>query len=114
MLSEAWLFNVACPLVAVTYAAILLFQAPGHLGYLMLAYYFCSVALEIVQAASVFLYTLHVRRDLLLCLVVPLVPLYHLFFLVARVVSNTREFLWRSSYEDNFVPRHVRETTWHW
>lgn len=114
MLAEAWLFNVACPLVALTYTAILLWQSPVHLGYLILTYYFCSVALEVVQATSVFLYTLHVRRDLLLSLVVPLMPIYHFCFLMARVASNAREFLWKTSYEDDFVPRHVRESTWHW
>lgn len=114
MLSEAWLFNVICPLVAIIYTAILLHRSPSHLGYLVLAYYFCSLSLELIQAVSVFLYTIHVRRDLMLCLVVPLVPIYHLALMMARVVSNTREFLWRSSYEDDFVPRHVRETTWHW
>jgi hypothetical protein len=31
-----------------------------------------------------------------------------------RLVSNLQELLWRVSYEDNYVPKHVREATWKW
>jgi hypothetical protein len=47
-------------------------------------------------------------------MVFPLVPLYQLYLIANRIVSYTREMLWRTSFRDNFVPKHVRDVTWKW
>jgi hypothetical protein len=59
-------------------------------------------------------YSLDRWRDLKYCLVLPLMPFYALFIKAASAVAITEELFTRRSFQDNFVPPHVREATWHW
>ena len=59
-------------------------------------------------------YSIAPARDALVCAVVPLVPFYQLVLMAVRVVANTQELLFRSSFDDNYVPKKVREATWRW
>ena len=70
--------------------------------------------MELLQVVSLLFYSTSLKRDLRISLVAPLAPLYHAMLLVCRVAANTRELFWRTSFRDNFVPRHVRQATWKW
>ena len=62
------------------------------------------------------MYVMHhaFRRDLAACLVFPLMPLYQVLMMGVRVIANTQELLSRRSFDDNYVPPHVRRATWRW
>jgi cellulose synthase/poly-beta-1,6-N-acetylglucosamine synthase-like glycosyltransferase len=76
--------------------------------------YVCYVVFELLQAITAFCYTDDWKRDLRLCLVVPVSPLYQLFLRFVALVAHTEELFWRKSFDDPHVPRHVRDATWHW
>lgn len=59
-------------------------------------------------------YTDQLRKDLLLCMVLPLYPLYQVFMKAVDIFALTREILFHQSGRDNFVPIHVRSATWCW
>jgi hypothetical protein len=61
-----------------------------------------------------FFYSNPPGRDAAISMIFFLVPFYQLFLLVARLVAATEEIFWRKSFQDDFVPRNVREATWHW
>jgi cellulose synthase/poly-beta-1,6-N-acetylglucosamine synthase-like glycosyltransferase len=85
-----------------------------NLGFVMAGLYLLSLKLEFIQVATSAYYSMDLRRDLATCAVFPLMPIYRLMFMGVRLVANTQELFWRKSFEDNYVPRHVREATWHW
>jgi poly-beta-1,6-N-acetyl-D-glucosamine synthase len=59
-------------------------------------------------------YTNAPAKDLLICLVFFLIPLYQILQLAVRLVATTEEIFWRPSFKDNYVPLKVRQATWHW
>jgi hypothetical protein len=63
---------------------------------------------------TIFLYSDNWKRDWSAGLVLPLSPIYQLFLRFVSFVAITEEFLWRKSFDDGHVPKHVREATWHW
>ncbi|MCA9206403.1 MAG: hypothetical protein KDA59_25295, partial [Planctomycetales bacterium] len=72
------------------------------------------VWLEAVQLCVVLYYSNDRRRDLMVGLATPLMPIYYLLMRVVTVFAITEELIARRSFRDNFVPQHVRESTWHW
>lgn len=76
-----------------------------YLGYL---------ACEVLNALVILAYSSDRERDLRTCLVVPLSPFYQFALLCQRTLSMFRECFFRTSFQDNFVPKHVRDVTWHW
>lgn len=114
MLAETWIFRVL-----LTYAMFLslgwfALNDPHLLGLALLTNYVAYCGLEFLQWLVIMYYSPNPRRDAWSILCLPLVPPYYLFLKTASFVAITEEFLWRKSYQDNFVPLHVRQVTWHW
>jgi hypothetical protein len=76
--------------------------------------YVMALLFELMQVATLAFYSTNLRRDLATSLVFPLMPVYQLLMMGVRVIANTQELLYRRSFEDNYVPQHVRRATWHW
>ena len=114
LLLETWIFRIALTLVGIIVLSWLAITKPGLLGYVLLTNYVLYCVLELLQWLVVMYYTPKPARDAWSIACLPLVPAYYLFLKFASVVAIVEEFLWRRSYEDNFVPVHVRRVTWHW
>lgn len=114
LLLETWIFRIALTFAGFAMLGWLAATQPTQLGYILLTNYVLYCSLEFLQWWVLMYYTPQPRRDgwSLLCL--PLVPPYYLFLKAASVVAIIEEFFWRRSYDDNFVPLHVRRVTWHW
>lgn len=114
MLLETWFFRIFLTFAALILTAWLMVSTPKTMCYIMLTNYFVYCTLEFLQWLVLMYYSPNPRRDgwSLLCL--PLVPPYYLFLKFASAVAILEEFFWRRSYDDNFVPVHVRRVTWHW
>lgn len=121
MLVERWFFNILCLYGTWLYLVWLLLASylpgasvaiqPLQIG---VSLYVCYFLCELIGVLGVLSYSNLPWQDLRTCLIFPLVPMYQLFLKAASLVAVTEEILWRSSFEDNFVPEHVRKVTWHW
>lgn len=114
MLLETWLFRIVLTFAMFLVLALLAASRPQTLGYVLWTDYLVYLGLEVLQWLVLMYYTPAPRRDAWSILCLPLVPPYYLFLKAASVVAIVEEFLWRRSYDDNFVPAHVRRVTWHW
>lgn len=114
MLLETWIFRIALSVVGLVILAWLATTQPKLLGYVLLTNYVMYCGLEFLQWLVLMYYTPKPARDAWSLACLPLVPPYYLFLKLASVVAIFEEFLWRRSYDDNFVPVHVRRVTWHW
>jgi len=120
LLLDQWFFNVICPYMfwawviqtAVSYVADPM--ASINTFYLLFLLYLCQLGLEVLQVLALFFYTKTPRQDLIICSMLPFAPLYRIFLKAATATAITQELLFRKSYRDNFVPKRVREATWHW
>ena len=111
---ERWLFNVA---FVFCYWAGLIWLCRMHQGQfwnLLLLLYLCQLGLESLSVCALAFYSNCRRRDLELALAIPLVPFYQGFLKLADLVALLDELFLRKSYQDNYVPKHVREATWKW
>jgi cellulose synthase/poly-beta-1,6-N-acetylglucosamine synthase-like glycosyltransferase len=114
MLAEAWFFNVFSTYAIWAWIVLFcLFPVPDW-WQVLVALYLCYLVFEIIQVLAVLLYSTNLPRDALACTVFALVPFYQIVLLVVRLVATTEEFLWRKSFEDNYVPAKVRQATWRW
>ena len=111
---ESWLTNIVCLVGVWAWIVWLCLNWTSESWLLLFSLYVCYMALEIMQALVILYYSERPGHDALVCLVVPLVPVYQLFLMVVRTWALIREIVLRSSFEDNYVPRHVREATWRW
>ena len=114
MLLETWIFRIALTFAAFVVLGWLAVSKTDVLGYVLLTNYVLYCGLEFLQWLVMMYYTPKPRRDAWSLACLPLVPPYYLFLKVASLVAIVEEFFWRRSYQDNFVPRHVRKVTWHW
>jgi len=114
LLLETWIFRIAFTFTAFVTLAWFAITAPTTLGYVLFTNYLLYACLELSQWLVLMYYSPNPRRDAWALLCLPLVPPYYLFLKVASMVAIVEEFLWRRSYNDNFVPLHVRQVTWHW
>lgn len=114
MVVERIMYNIVFQYAFWLYSAWLILTFPSHLPYVLLTNYFIYVVLELIQYCVVLYYSLDRKRDALIGLIFPLLPLYYLYLRAATVTAITEEFLWRRSFRDNFVPERVRNATWHW
>ena len=114
MLLETWIFRIALGFAALVLLAWLAVSHPVNLGYILLTNYVIYCGLEFLQWLVLMYYSPQPRRDAWSLACLPLVPAYYLFLKAASLVAIAEEFLWRRSYDDNFVPVHVRRVTWHW
>lgn len=110
---ETFFFDFVCPYIIIAYF-LWLFGFATELNFILAWLYIVYSGFDIIQIAICLFYSKNIGRDLGICLIFPLVFIYRSYLLVIRAVANTQELLWRVSYEDNYVPKHVRESTWHW
>jgi hypothetical protein len=96
------------------YALWLAMHPHEDLWKLFLLYYLVYLGLELVTLLIAVYYSTRRRHDLMLGLVAPLMPLYHVLLKFVSMWAVTEETLLRRSFQDNFVPAHVRDATWHW
>jgi len=114
VLLESWYFSLFCMYGIWAWFVWLLWQRPEGSGYMLFTLYLCYLVFEIVQIFSALYYTNHLARDLLICAVFPLVPIYQLVLLTVRLVATTEEIFLRTSYAESFTPARIRNATWHW
>ena len=84
------------------------------IGFILLTNYALYLVIELIQWLVLMYYTPAPRRDGWTIVSVPLMPCYYVYLKCASLVAIIEEFFWRRSYQDDFVPTHVRKTTWHW
>jgi cellulose synthase/poly-beta-1,6-N-acetylglucosamine synthase-like glycosyltransferase len=111
---ESWLTNIVCPIAIWSWLLWLCFHFNSDSWNLILTLYACYVLLEAAQALAVLYYSTHRWHDAAVCLALPLVPLYQFILFVVRSWALVRETLFHSSFDDNYVPAHVRDATWRW
>ena len=114
VLLNVWFYHIFCTYAFWIYALWVVFHFEKERPWIILTVYLCYLAFHLAQIIAVLFYSRSRWRDLLICSVLPLVPIYRLFQKVIRLISITEEILVRQSYRDPFYPRHVREATWHW
>ena len=113
-LADRWFFNIAMTYFLWGYAFWLCFNSSDITGYLLFLYYVIYVALSTFQLAVILYFSRDRLRDLWLGAVIPLSPFYYVFLRAIALWSTTEELIFRSSFRDDFVPQHVRSSTWHW
>jgi cellulose synthase/poly-beta-1,6-N-acetylglucosamine synthase-like glycosyltransferase len=111
---ESWLFNVFCMYGIWVWFICFLLNPPADWWQILFTLYLCYLAFELIQVAVDLVYSNAPGRDALISTVFFLVPFYQLLLLVVRLIATTEEIFLRKSYEDNYVPAKVRESTWRW
>jgi poly-beta-1,6-N-acetyl-D-glucosamine synthase len=114
LMLERWFFNVVCVYTFWVYGVWVLTVYPGGAIKLLGLLYCCGLCIEFLQMLVLLFYSDQIRKDLKLCMVLPLYPLYQVFMKAVDVFALTREILFHESGHDNFVPIHVRSSTWRW
>lgn len=111
---DRWFFNVVCVFTFCGYFVWLSLTGSADLVNVVLLLYLCQLGIEIVQAAILLFYSDDLPGDLMLLPVIPVFPLYQAFIKVADLTAILDETFLRKSYVDNYVPKKVRDVTWHW
>lgn len=106
--------NLVFGYVILIYSARLCLNQPHHALFVAFTFYVYTLLLEFINVLTLTYYSRTRLAHLATCLVLPLSPFYQLFLIANRIVSYTREIFWRTSFKDNFVPKHVRDVTWKW
>src|SRR5262249_48558079 len=114
VLVDNWIFNVFCMYGIWAWAVWFFWQLPTDWWQVLLTLYLCYLCFELIQVAANFYYSNAPGRDAVISLVFFLVPFYQIFLLAVRLVATTEEIFLRKSFQDNYVPQHVREATWQW
>jgi cellulose synthase/poly-beta-1,6-N-acetylglucosamine synthase-like glycosyltransferase len=115
ILLDDWVFSIFRPyLIFVCSLIWLCFFANEKTGYILFAIYLGYLGLHLISILVALVYSTAPGRDLRVCAVWPLVPFYLLFQRAILLIALTQELFGRRSFEDNFVPKRVREKTWHW
>ncbi len=115
MMLERWIFNVILVYVSVIYwIYLLLFFEPRLIMYLLMTFYSLYVVADLIQTAIVIYYSSDKKRDLLMGIGSPLMPIYYFYQKIVTLIAITEEIFSRRSFRDNFVPERVRNATWHW
>ena len=111
---ERWLFNVVFVLCYWVGMVWLIGFQTQPVGNTLLLLYLCQLCLETATACVLLYYSDRRLRDLELALTIPLLPLYQAFIKLVDLVAVLDELILRKSYQDNYVPAHVRQATWKW
>lgn len=80
--------------------------------YVLFTLYAIAVAAELLPTIALFYYSKSVKRDAILVLAAPIMPVYRLLLLFVRIYANIGEIFWRRSYFEPHVPAHVSQATW--
>ncbi len=114
LLLNVWFFNIVCLYGFWIYVLGWLIAPPDDLFFFLWTTYVAYLMFHVLQVAVALAYSRNLRRDAATSVVLPFVPIYQLFRKCARLISVTEELFFRRSFDDNYVPWHVREATWHW
>ena len=114
LLLDRWILNVLMTFALWSYLVWLCLHAHEDTWKQLFLYYLVYVGLEFIQLGIILYYSTARRRDLAIGLAAPLMPFYHLILKAVSLLALTEEILTRRSFQDEFVPTHVREATWHW
>ncbi|HWY86097.1 MAG TPA: glycosyltransferase, partial [Gemmataceae bacterium] len=114
VLLESWFFSIFCLYGILAWFISFLIFLPEDWWQILLTLYMCYLCFEIITVATNLFYTTHFRKDLLVCSIFFLSPLYQCAMLFVRLFATTEELLFRTSFKDNYVPPKVRQATWHW
>jgi cellulose synthase/poly-beta-1,6-N-acetylglucosamine synthase-like glycosyltransferase len=114
MLIDRWLFNVLLQYLFLAYLVWCLCHIHQHTGKQFFLYYLTYLVLELIQLFVILFYARNRACVLAIGLVTPLMPFYYLIMRLVTLLAVSEELLTRRSFRDSFVPRHVREATWHW
>jgi biofilm PGA synthesis N-glycosyltransferase PgaC len=114
VLLESWFFSIFCLYGILAWFISFLIFLPEDWWQILLTLYVCYLCFEVITVVTNLFYTTHFRKDLLVCSIFFLSPLYQCAMLFVRLFATTEELLFRTSFEDNYVPPKVRQATWHW
>lgn len=114
LLVEAWIFDIILTFAFFAYLGWLCIAQSELLGLVMLTNYVAYLIMELIQWLVLMVYSPNRMRDGKSILCAPLMPLYFSFLKVATLVAIVEETLFRRSFDDSFVPHHVRRVTWRW
>ncbi len=114
MLADRWTFNLFLQFVCWGYIGWLCVHANDDTWKLFFLYYLVFLVLDAIQIAVLLCYSNDRRRDLSVGLAAPLMPLYQVALRAVMFFGILEELFFRRSHQDNFVPEHVRRSTWHW
>jgi cellulose synthase/poly-beta-1,6-N-acetylglucosamine synthase-like glycosyltransferase len=114
VLLESWFFNVFCMYGIWVWFVCFVWNPPDDRWQILLTLYLCYLVFEVIQVLVDLVYSNAPGRDLLISAVFFLVPLYQILLLIVRLIATTEEIFLRKSYQDNYVPAKVRQTTWRW
>lgn len=112
---DVMFFNVFCTLGLWIYTVFLIFTAAAKTTLIVLLLVFAAYALfGLIQTLTILFYSTRPWRDLKACAVFPVYVFYAMFLRVARTYAVLDELLNRSSFNDNYVPKYVRDSTLRW
>ena len=115
MFAERWLFSLLLPLWSWIY--MLWFVVSGQVqsvGNLVILFYFLYTLNDFIQYLLILNYSANRMRDMRAFPVIFVMPFYHFYQRIVTTIAIIEETFTRRSFKDNFVPKHVREATWHW
>lgn len=115
MMVERWLFNFIL-IYGSIFFWVYLFSTFTFLKitYIVVTFYLAYLVCEFFQMLILLYYSPNKYDDLLFVIACPIMPLYYAFQKCVTCWAITEELLTRRSFRDNFVPKRVREATWHW
>ncbi|GIW80309.1 MAG: N-acetylglucosaminyltransferase [Gemmatales bacterium] len=112
---DVFFFNFLCMIgIVVFFVRFFLIDKPVDWWELLLTLYLCYLLFELIQVLAACIYSNYLRRDAAICAIFVFAPIYQIFLLWIRFIATIQEALFRKSFEDNFAPARVRESTWHW
>jgi biofilm PGA synthesis N-glycosyltransferase PgaC len=114
LLAENWFFSVICPYGILVWTICFILFPPEDWWQILVALYLCYLVFEVITVVTNLFYTTQFRKDVLVCAIFFLVPLYQFVLLIVRLFATTEELIVRGSYNDNYVPEKVRRVTWRW
>jgi biofilm PGA synthesis N-glycosyltransferase PgaC len=114
MLVESWFFSIFCLYGILIWAICFVIDLPEDWWQMLLTLYLAYLVFEVIGVFANLYFTTHFRKDVLVCAVFFLCPIYQCALLVVRLFATTEEIFFRTSYTDNYVPPKVRQATWHW
>ena len=115
LFAERWIYNLLLPLWFWVYVGwIVSNQDFLHLWYPAVLFYLLYCFGDFLQYLIILDYSPSPRRDASAILVIPLMPLYQFYQRFVTFFAIVEEIFFRQSYNDTYVPKHVRDATWHW
>jgi biofilm PGA synthesis N-glycosyltransferase PgaC len=113
-LMDSWFFRIFFQVGIWAWLIWFLVFLPADWGMILLTLYLGYLLFEMIQVLTVFYFSLSLKRDILVCAVLPLVPFYQLFLFLIRSLALVEETFFRKSFDQDYVPARVRQATWRW